>query len=57
SLLQQHQADVNARDKMNGETALHHACEKGYDDIIRILLDHGADLSLEDVYRKTPMHY
>jgi len=39
----------------NGGTALHWACWKGYADIVRILLAHGASLSIEDnVFHATP---
>jgi ankyrin repeat protein len=31
-----------------GGTALHWACWKGYPDLVRILLDHGASLTIED---------
>lgn len=38
----------------NGSTALHHACEGGYVDILRALLLAGADHTLRDREKKTP---
>ncbi|KAL3272461.1 hypothetical protein HHI36_013941 [Cryptolaemus montrouzieri] len=35
--------DINSRHKINGWTALHWACKKGHEDIVRILLEQGAD--------------
>jgi hypothetical protein len=31
-----------------GATALHWACWKGYADLVKLLLDHGASLTIED---------
>jgi len=39
-------ASVNARDRMNGNTALHWACTSGNHAVIKQLLDAGADLTL-----------
>jgi ankyrin repeat protein len=45
---------VNARGEM-GATALHWACWKGYADLVELLLDHGAALTIEDEqYHGTP---
>jgi hypothetical protein len=38
---------VDARDG-GGATALHWACWKGYADLVKLLLDHGASLTIED---------
>jgi ankyrin repeat protein len=39
----------------SGETALHWACWKGYADLVKVLIDHGASLAIEDtVYHATP---
>ncbi len=39
----------------HGATALHWACWKGYADLVRLLLDHGAPLTIEDEeYQGTP---
>ena len=40
----------------SGETALHWACWKGYADLVKLLLDHGASLTVqENQYHATPM--
>ena len=40
-----HDADLNARNH-NGFTCLGVACQCGFDDVVELLLDHGADISL-----------
>jgi ankyrin repeat protein len=40
-------ADVNARDG-NGRTALHGAAALGYNDVVKFLVEHGADLAAAD---------
>jgi ankyrin repeat protein len=40
---------------LNGTTPLHLAAEKGYSDIVQLLIDHGANLSIENAERKTPL--
>jgi ankyrin repeat protein len=40
-------AAVDSRDG-GGATALHWACWKGYADLVKLLLDHGASLTIED---------
>jgi ankyrin repeat protein len=44
-LVEQQGADVNARDA-NGYTALHHAASRGDMEMIRYLVDHGADVTV-----------
>jgi len=39
-------ANVNARDRVNGNTALHWACMSGNHAVTKQLLDAGTDLSL-----------
>ena len=38
-----------------GCTALHHASRKGYEDIIRLLLDNGASTDIENDFGKLPL--
>jgi len=42
-------ADVNAQDHIDGRTALMGAAHKGRNDVIEVLVQHGADLSLRDI--------
>jgi len=52
-------ANVNAREKSpytSGNTPLHLAAEKGYEDIAELLIDKGADVMALDLYRHTPLH-
>ena len=42
-------ADVNARDTAEGRTALMGAAHKGRTDVIKVLVEHGADLATRDV--------
>src|SRR5205814_2571898 len=46
--------DVNAADS-NGRTALHGAAQKGYDQVVRILVGHGAKLDVKDRRGFTPL--
>ncbi|XP_056634701.1 protein phosphatase 1 regulatory subunit 12B isoform X5 [Diorhabda carinulata] len=47
---------VNVAHPKNGATALHVACAKGYTDVIKILLQCGADVDVQDVDGWTPLH-
>jgi len=46
--------NVNARDLVNGWTALHRACKEGYLDIVALLLKNGADKNLRSETGETP---
>ena len=39
-----------------GWTALHEACNHGYLDIVRTLIDHGADVNVRGLDGDTPLH-
>ncbi|XP_060521516.1 ankyrin repeat domain-containing protein 40-like [Cylas formicarius] len=45
--------DVNARNQVNGWTALHWACKRGNEQIVRLLLNNGADRTVENVQGQT----
>jgi uncharacterized protein len=47
-------ADVNATD-LQGDTALHGAAQKGYDQVVQFLVDHGAKLDVKDKKGRTPL--
>ncbi|HTW64376.1 MAG TPA: ankyrin repeat domain-containing protein [Bryobacteraceae bacterium] len=46
--------DVNAADRQ-GQTALHGAAQKGYDQVVQFLADHGAKLDVKDAKGRTPL--
>jgi uncharacterized protein len=47
-------ADVNAADNQ-GQTALHGAAQKGWDQVVQFLVDHGAKLDIKDKRGHTPL--
>ena len=54
-LLLEHGVDVNSRAK-NSLTSLHEAAFKGNVEVVRVLLDHGANAKLETEGGETPLH-
>ena len=46
--------DINMRDE-NGMTPLHFAADRGFDDIVKLLLDHGADVNAVDNDDQIPL--
>jgi ankyrin repeat protein len=44
-LLEDERADVNLRDQ-NGRTALHHACTRGHEEVVEVLLSHAKNLDV-----------
>ncbi|CDH53897.1 acyl--binding domain-containing protein 6 [Lichtheimia corymbifera JMRC:FSU:9682] len=51
-----HHEDVNQRDDQ-GLSALHHACDRGYTEMIDLLLELDADVNIKSDEGETPMHY
>jgi ankyrin repeat protein len=49
-------ADVNAQDTLDGRTALMGAAHKGRNDIIQLLVAHGADLAIHDIGSRDSIH-
>ena len=47
-------ADVNAKDSFRW-TPLHHACHSGQVDVVRLLLERGAELDAQSFSRGTPL--
>ncbi|MBF8269252.1 MAG: ANK REP REGION protein [Gammaproteobacteria bacterium] len=48
--------NVNARDNIDGRTALMGAAHKGRNEIVQLLVDHGADLSIHDIGSRDSLH-
>ncbi len=49
-------ANPNVQDTLDGRTALMGAAHKGRNDIIQLLVDHGADLGLRDIGSRDSIH-
>jgi len=49
-------ANVNAQDTLDGRTALMGAAHKGRNDVIRLLVDRGADMALHDIGSRDSIH-
>ena len=49
-------ADVNARDTLDGRTAIMGAAHKGHNEAVQYLVDHGADLSIRDIGSRDSIH-
>jgi uncharacterized protein len=49
-------ADVNAQDNLDGRTALMGAAHKGRNEVIQLLVDHGADLAAHDIGSRDTIH-
>ena len=47
-------AEVDAADE-DGNTALHHVVDKGFDEVVRLLAERGADLNVQNERRQTPL--
>nr|CAH8825383.1 unnamed protein product [Trichobilharzia regenti] len=56
SLLSSKSDEVHATDK-NGMTPLHWASDRGYCDLVSILLKHNAIVNVKDTEGQTPLHY
>ena len=48
-------ADINAREKIHGESALHHACANGNMDLLLFLCERDIELEQEDYYQATAL--
>jgi ankyrin repeat protein len=49
-------AEVNAQDILDGRTALMGAAHKGRNDVVQLLVQHGADLSIRDIGSRDSIH-
>lgn len=50
-------AELNLADKRFGKTALHHAVQNGFADVVKALLEKGVTINPQDNYKSTPMDY
>jgi ankyrin repeat protein len=57
SLLLNHKANANARNKLSQGAPLHEAAAEGYRDIAQLLVEHGAELDVQDGDEHTPVGY
>lgn len=57
NLVQDLKADVNATDHINGSTAFIESCKMDHVDVVRCLLDLGADPNIMDCEGRMPLHY
>ena len=55
-LIETGEANLNADRNWIGSTALHLASNKGYLDVVRLLLTEGADMTIADDYGSTALH-
>ena len=47
----------NAKEKIHGKTALHHAAQNNKFGMVEFLVAHDVDINSKDKYDKTPLHY
>lgn len=49
--------DVNATEKITGNTMLHYACLAGQHDTVKLLIDLGASVNIQNAEGRVPLHY
>ena len=54
-ILQNKVVNVSSKDEQ-GKTALHYACQKGQFEIVKNLINRGADINIQTISKKTPLH-
>jgi ankyrin repeat protein len=55
TLLLEHSADINGQESTRGLTALHEAARWGWNDVVKFLIAHGADVRATDTRGMTPV--
>jgi ankyrin repeat protein len=55
-LLIEHGADPNTRASRSGFAPLHRASENGRIEVVRVLIEHGANVEVQDKYGRTPLN-
>ncbi|EDQ86259.1 uncharacterized protein MONBRDRAFT_11038 [Monosiga brevicollis MX1] len=48
---------IHLYNMMDNKTPLHYACDSGHDNVVEMLLKHGADANAKDKDNKTPLYY
>lgn len=57
-LIKKYKSNININERDNlGNTLLHRLAKKGNEKLIELLLDHGADINLQNVKGDTPLHF
>jgi len=51
-----HGIDINAQDEDTGNTALHEAAAKGHVEVTKMLLEHGAQVHIQNKDKCRPLH-
>ncbi|KAK3602636.1 hypothetical protein CHS0354_034226 [Potamilus streckersoni] len=51
----EHPAFISSRESKTGNTALHWACRLGHFEIVRLLLENGANIDLKNNFKSTPI--
>ncbi|SOS79227.1 acyl-CoA-binding protein, putative [Plasmodium sp. gorilla clade G1] len=51
-----HNPSLINKKNSSGLTPLHYACDRGYIDIVKYLVNQGANINVEDSYGDTPLH-
>ena len=50
------EVDIESRGGMNAGTPLHVACSYGRVEVLLLLIEHGADVSFQDIHGRSPLH-
>lgn len=50
-------AVIGAADSLSGNKALHLCAANGHLDVVRVLIEHGADVDVSNLAESTPLHY
>ncbi|XP_055998277.1 uncharacterized protein LOC125647533 isoform X2 [Ostrea edulis] len=53
---QSHPQFINAKEPKSGNTALHWACRNGHFEIVRLLLENGANIDSKNILKNTPLN-
>ncbi|KAK7098620.1 uncharacterized protein [Littorina saxatilis] len=51
-----HSSFINSKEPKTGHTALHWACRNGHFDVVRLLLENGANINAKNNFRCTPIY-